>query len=118
MSQVLRRHQLPYLHELDPITGQQTAPPKPKRLGVSTTLDQQPSPDAKPLPPGSSTTTMNADTPHSEANPQPAVCHPPDGRVHLDRVWPGIDPDYIVEVANCPEAASLEEYAVRTLLSA
>ena len=30
------------------------------------------------------TTTLNADTPHSEATPRSAECHQPDGRVHLD----------------------------------
>jgi transposase len=38
---------------------------------------------ARPLPPGSSSTTLNADTPHCVGNPQPAGCHPPNGRVQL-----------------------------------
>jgi len=29
-------------------------------------------------------TTLNADTPHSEATPLSAQCHQPDGRVHSD----------------------------------
>ena len=36
-----------------------------------------------PLLLGSSTTTLNADTPLLEANPRSADCHQPDGRVHL-----------------------------------
>jgi hypothetical protein len=35
--------------------------------------------------PGSSTTTLNAVTPHSEDNPRSADYHQPDGRVHLER---------------------------------
>lgn len=37
-----------------------------------------------PLLLGSSTTTLNADTPLLEANPRSADCHQPDGRVQLD----------------------------------
>lgn len=37
------------------------------------------------LPPGSSTTTLNANTQHSEDNHRSADCHQPDGRVHLGR---------------------------------
>src|SRR5699024_11137124 len=35
------------------------------------------------LHPGSSTTTISAATPHSEATPPPTGCHQRDGRVHL-----------------------------------
>ena len=37
------------------------------------------------LHPGSSSTTLNADTPHSAASHRSADCHQPNGRVHL--VW-------------------------------
>jgi len=39
--------------------------------------------EPKPVHPGSSTTTIDAVTAHSEDNPRPADCHQPDGRVHL-----------------------------------
>ncbi len=40
---------------------------------------------AAALAPGSSTTTLNAATAHSEANHRSADCYQPDGRVHLAR---------------------------------
>ena len=40
--------------------------------------------EPRPLRHGSSTTTLNAATAHSEARHRSADCHQPDGRVHLD----------------------------------
>ena len=49
--------------------------------------------DATPLLPGYTSTTLNDDTPHWEANPRPADCHPPNGRVHLDRLTQSQSPN-------------------------
>src|SRR5699024_9394644 len=46
------------------------------------------------LHPGSSTTTISAATPHSEATPPPTGCHQRDGRVQLARRRPPGPPGY------------------------
>ncbi|REF30036.1 integrase-like protein [Calidifontibacter indicus] len=53
------------------------------------TFTQQRRAGRRPLPRGSSTTTLSAVTAHSEASPRSAACYQPDGRVQLGRLTPG-----------------------------
>ena len=56
----------------------------PCRSNGPTGRSSSPTPNEQtPLRPGWSSTTLDADTPHSAARPRSADCHQPDGRVHL-----------------------------------
>ena len=65
-------------------TARSNASTAPCRPSGPTDRSSPPTPNAPPpLHPGSSTTTLDDATAHSEASRRSADCHQPDGRVHL-----------------------------------
>ena len=71
-------------------TGKSSASTAPSSNGP-TDRSTSPTPNAaRPWPPGSTSTTLNAATQPSAANPRSADCHEPVSRVHLERAADGV----------------------------